>query len=84
MFDNAVDDAIVEFRTEINKTRIRFSKEELLAHFEQSSELDFSIFEKDALLENAEIFNASSDGLGRLPETFLADPEHKPHIIAAN
>jgi len=34
MFDNAVDDAIVEFRTEINKTRIRFSKEELLEHFE--------------------------------------------------
>ena len=56
---------------------------QLLSCFKQTSELEFSIFERDALLEHANVFNSDSDGLGKPPEAFSFDLDKEKTPIVA-
>lgn len=61
-----------------NEPRVRLTKKELLDRFKSSTELDFTIFEKEGLLENADLFHSSgTQGAGKEPENFGVDPEDK-------
>ena len=45
---------------EVNKNRIRFTKDELLAKFKQTKELDMNVFEANRILDYAALFISTS------------------------
>lgn len=55
------------------KPRIKFTKKQLLEKFVLTKELDFTVFEKEHLLQNADIFHSATDGSGKLPEALLEE-----------
>lgn len=58
--------------------RVRLTKKELLDRFKRSNELDFTTFEKEGLLENADLFHSSgTQGEGKEPENYGVDPDDK-------
>jgi hypothetical protein len=52
---------------------VKFTKKELLEKFVLTSELDFTVFEREHLLSNADIFQSAADGSGKLPEALLEE-----------
>ena len=46
---------------EASKNRIRFTKDDLLARFKQTKELDMTVFEADRILDYAELFLSTGD-----------------------
>lgn len=66
-----------------DRPRKRFTKQELLERFQQDSELDFAVFYKESLLQHAEIFQSSNDGLGKVPEALSGNLPAEGPVIAA-
>ena len=53
------DEAVVAVRKDSDRPRKRFTKLELVSRFQQATELDYTMFQKDGLLENATIFEST-------------------------
>lgn len=74
----AAPKVIVKKSVPSNEPRVRLTKKELLDRFKSSTELDFTIFEKEGLLENADLFHSSgTQGAGKEPENVGVDPDDK-------